>query len=112
MLAGTGLGNDVLLAHALSKQNLPQDVINLVATGVIQILALEPDVSADISGELLRVVQRRGTSDISTLKPVELIEKILINAGLRVAIGDLTDNGHQRLRHKLAAPLTPVPNGI
>ena len=46
VLAGAGLGDDTLLAHAPRQQDLPQHVVDLVRAGVIQLLALEIDLGA------------------------------------------------------------------
>ena len=43
VLAGAGLGDDPLLAHALGEQRLAERVVDLVRAGVEQVLALEVD---------------------------------------------------------------------
>ena len=43
VLARSGLGDDAGLAHALGQQCLAQHVVDLVAAGVVQVLALEED---------------------------------------------------------------------
>ena len=43
VLAGAGLGDDPLLAHALGQQRLAERVVDLVGAGVEQVLALEED---------------------------------------------------------------------
>jgi hypothetical protein len=44
VLAGAGLGDDALLAHALREQGLPEGVVDLVRPGVEEVLALEVDL--------------------------------------------------------------------
>lgn len=43
VLPGTGLGDDAGLAQALRQQRLPQNVVDLVGTRVVEVLALEED---------------------------------------------------------------------
>src|SRR5918995_3081012 len=44
VLAGSGLGDDTLLAHAVGEQYLAQGVVDLVRPRVREVLALEPNV--------------------------------------------------------------------
>ena len=46
VLAGAGLGDDALLAHALGQQSLTDAVVDLVGAGVQQVLALEVNLRA------------------------------------------------------------------
>ena len=46
VLAGAGLGDDALLAHALGEQRLADGVVDLVRAGVIEVFALEIDLRA------------------------------------------------------------------
>jgi len=51
VLAGSGLGDHPLLAHAPHQQPLAHDVVDLVGPGVVEILALEEDPRpAQLSG--------------------------------------------------------------
>ncbi len=77
MLARTGLGNDPLLAHAQGQQGLPQGVVDLVGTGVVQIFTLEPDAGATVGaavvgGETLGLIQRCRPPDVVLEQTVEL----------------------------------------
>ncbi len=61
MLAGTGLSDDALLAHACGQQCLADGVVDLVRTGVVQVLALEQDLrAADVIAQALGVIDRLG----------------------------------------------------
>ena len=46
VLAGAGLGDDPLLAHAAGEQDLAEHVVHLVRAGVVQLVALEVDLGA------------------------------------------------------------------
>ena len=46
VLAGAGLGDHALLAHPQREQGLAERVVDLVGAGVVQVLALEPDLGA------------------------------------------------------------------
>jgi hypothetical protein len=43
VLPGAGLGDDPGLAHPTSQQGLPEDVVDLVRAGVVEVLALQHD---------------------------------------------------------------------
>lgn len=45
MLASASLGNDSLLAHAPTKQDLSQRVVDFVSASVVQILSLKEDLT-------------------------------------------------------------------
>jgi hypothetical protein len=65
MLAGAGFGDDARLAHAFGKQDLPEAIVDLVAAGVIELVALEVDLCpAQMLGQALGEIQRRGTTGI------------------------------------------------
>ena len=61
VLAGAGLGDDPALAHPLGEQRLAEHVVDLVAAGVVEVLALEQDPrAADVLGEPRRSVSGLG----------------------------------------------------
>ena len=65
VLSGTGLCDQAGLAHLLGKQCLSQGIIDLMGTGMVQILSLEIDLrAAQILGHLLRIIQQRGATGI------------------------------------------------
>ena len=73
MLPGPSLRNDPCLAQLLCEQSLSQSVVDLVRTGVGEILALEPDAgAAAVLGEPLRVVERSRTTDVVAAERLEL----------------------------------------
>ncbi len=46
VLSGTGLGNDLLFAHALGEQNLADGIVDLVCAEMVQVFALQVDFRA------------------------------------------------------------------
>jgi hypothetical protein len=59
VLPGTGLGDHASLFHPKRKQGLSKGVVDLVRTGVIEILSLEPNLrTTDQTTEPLGMVQR------------------------------------------------------
>ncbi len=70
VLAGTGLGDQAALAHALGEQPLAEDVAELVAAGVREVLALEEDAcAAAVLRQPLGEVQRRGPAAVVGCSP-------------------------------------------
>ena len=65
VLARAGLGDDPALAHALRKQPLAERVVDLVRSGVGQVLTLDVDVrAAELARQVLSVVERRGSANV------------------------------------------------
>src|SRR5262245_34793236 len=65
VLTRTRLGNLPLLSHPQSEQRLAERVVDLVRAGVIQILALQPDLCPSaLLGESPGKVERRRPADI------------------------------------------------
>jgi hypothetical protein len=61
VLAGAGLGDDALLAHALGEQDLAEAIVDLVRAGVVQLVALEVDLgAAEMLGQALGEIEREG----------------------------------------------------
>ena len=48
VLAGAGLGDEALLAHALGQQRLAEHVVDLVRPGVVEVLALEQQPQTEL----------------------------------------------------------------
>ena len=65
MLSGAGLGDHAVFAHPHGQQGLAQRVVDLVGTGVIQILPFQVDLgAAGIAGSDVGVIERRRPADI------------------------------------------------
>src|SRR3546814_13929578 len=65
VLAGPGLGDDQLLAHALGEQRLSEHVVDLVGARVVEVLPLAQERAAQLLRAPLRRVQQRRTSGVA-----------------------------------------------
>ena len=64
MLSGTCLCDDARLTHLLGQQNLTDGVVDLVGTGMVQVLTLQIESTAVLFTHSLGIVQGRGSSYI------------------------------------------------
>ena len=104
MLAGTGLGDDALLAHAAGEQDLAHHIVDLVGAGVVELVALEIDLgAAQVLGQALGKIERAGTADIMLEKLVELGLETRIGLGVLVGLLQLEDQRHQCFGDEAAA---------
>ena len=104
VLAGAGLGDDPLLAHAAGEQDLPEDVVHLVRAGMVQLVALEVDLrTAAMRGEPLGEIERARPSDIMREVAVHLGLERRIGLGRGVGLLQGEDQRHQRLGDEAAA---------
>ena len=98
VLTGTGLGDQPGLAHPLGQQRLPQHVVDLVAAGVVEVLALEQDArAADLGGQPRGVGQRARPAGVVGRQVVQPGQEVRVAAGLAVVVGDLVQRADQRL---------------
>ena len=103
MLAGARLGDDPPLAHPPGEKRLAQGVVDLVRTGVIEVLALEVDPPAGASAEAGGEIQRRGAPDIVVQEAFELGAKATVATRLQPRRLELGQGRHQGLGDILAA---------
>ena len=98
VLAGAGLGDDARLAHALGEQDLAQAVVDLVAAGVVELVALEVDLgAAEMLGQALGEIERARPAGVVGVERVELALEGGIGLGVLVGLPELEDQRHQRL---------------
>jgi hypothetical protein len=71
VLSRAGLGDDPALTHPHGEQYLSERVVDLVRSGVCEVLPLQEDMRADALREPLCVVHGRGTTDHVAQQPVE-----------------------------------------
>ena len=78
VLAGAGLGDDAGLAHAPGQQDLAEHGVDLVGAGVVQLVALEIDLGAEVGvlglgaqvlGQPPGVPERAGAADVVLQQP-------------------------------------------
>ena len=103
VLSGSGLGDDAGLAHAPGEQHLAEHVVDLVGTGVAEVLTLEqygrPAALAQTSG----VIQGSGAAGVVGEEARELGLKGRVRARLLIGAGELVQRRDQRLGHVAAA---------
>src|SRR5579863_2803200 len=110
MLAGTGFGDNAPLAHAPGHHDLAEHVVDLVRSGVIELLALEIDFSAaKMFGQPLGEIQRRRPADIVLEIAVHLGMERGIDLGLGISLLQIEDQRHQGFRDEAAAENTEMP---
>ena len=72
-----------------------------------KVLALDVDAcAAELAGQVLSVVQRRGPSNVVTRKKLKPRLELLVGLGRLVLDLKLMDRAHQRFRDKHPAELT------
>ena len=82
VLSGTGLGDHARFPHAASEQGLAHGVVDLVGAGVGQVLALQPQIDAELLGQPLGVIHRGGTSHVGFQQVIQLGTKGVVGPGL------------------------------
>src|SRR5215211_2995275 len=107
VLARTGLGDDAFLAHTVGEQDLAQGVVDLVGTGVRQILALEPDVGpAPPLGQAFGEQERGRPAHEVPRQAVSLFAELGVVPVAFVGLFELFEGVDQSLGH-VAAPEPP-----
>ena len=77
MLSGTRLGDDARLAHLLCQQDLSHGVVDFVGTRVVQVFALQVQLTTVLLAHAAGKVERRGTSDVVAQQSVILVLELL-----------------------------------
>ena len=109
MLAGPGLGDQAFLAHACGQQGLAQHIVDLVAAGVVQVLALEQDPrAAGQPGEAGGLAEQGGTACVLGRQPLQLGGELGVDRGLFVGLGELVEGGHQGLGQEAPTEVAEV----
>ena len=114
VLAGTGFGDQALLAHTQREQRLPQRVVELVRAGMAQVLALEVDVrTAEVLAEPRRRVERSRPAHKGVPMAGELELELRVGLRLVPQALQLLERAHESLGHVLPAKRPePPPNGM
>ena len=113
MLAGAGFRDDAGLAQVLRQQGLADGVVDLVRAGVVQVLALEPDLRA-VPGtrEALGVIQRRRSADVVLEVVVQLGDEGGVVLQLGVGLFQTAQRLHQGLGHEASTIGTEMALGV
>ena len=98
VLARAGLGDEPALAHALREQGLAQHVVDLVGSGVVEVLPLEQHGAAELLGEAAGLVEHRGPPGVVAQQPVELGPERRVGPRLPKGSVELGARHHERLR--------------
>ena len=113
MLAGAGLGDDALLAHAPRHHDLAEHVVDLVRAGVIELLALEIDLgAAEMLGQAFGEIQRRRPADIVLQVAVHFGLERRIGLGVGVGLFQVEDQRHQRFGDEASAENAEMPGFV
>ncbi len=114
MLPGTGFGDDAGLAHALGQQGLPQNVVDLVRTGVVEVFTFEEDPGpAGVLGEVLGFGEEGRPARVVLVQVLELREELGVGLGLLEGVLDFVQGGDERFRHPASAVAAEVwPRGV
>ena len=112
VLPRAGLRDQLLLAHPLGQQPLTQAVVDLVGTGVVEVLAFEVDLRpAEVPGQPGRQEQRRRAADVIGQQRLVFGLETGILAGLRVGSCHLGD-GSFELRGQETTAVVPEEPGL
>ena len=77
VLPGTGLCDDPCLAHLASDQDLSDGVVNLVRTGMIEVLTFQVDLRPVTFRQLAGVVERRRASHVIAQQLIEILPETI-----------------------------------
>jgi hypothetical protein len=106
VLTGPRLGYDAGLAQAVGQEGLPEGVVDLVGTGVQEVLALQID--APSRRQAPREVEGRGPAGIRSPEMLELPFERRVVASLTPRSLQLVQGRDQRLGHE-AVPESSEP---
>ncbi len=117
VLAGARLGDDARLAHAPRELDLAEAVVDLVAAGVIELVALEVDLGAALAASQPDEVLGQALGEIERARPAAVVEQEIGELGLECGVGlgrlvgrlELEDERHQRLGDEAAAEEAEMP---
>src|SRR5262249_21996783 len=103
VLARPRLGDHPALPHAPREQRLADRVVDLVRTGVSEVLALQIDAAANSLGEALGRVERRRPPDEVAQQGGQLGLEAIVLPGLGPGGAELVERRNQRLGDEAAA---------
>ena len=109
MLTGTGLGDDLFLAHVLCQHDLAHAVVQLVSAGVVQIFPLDIQLHpAQLVGQTLQMGDGGGTALELLADAAQLGDELAGLADGEIGLGDLVHGPLQLGRHIGAAVFAKI----
>ena len=106
MLASTSLGNNSLLAQTAGKQDLTESIVDLVTSGVVKILTLQPDVgTTDMLRQAVSEMEAAGAAHVGVVGAVFLPELRVVARLIETTL-EFGQAVHEGLGHVLATELT------
>ncbi len=113
MLTGAGFGDDALLAHPPGENGLPDGIVDLVRSGVQEVLPLEVNLgSAEVLGQALGIVKRRLAAAVVGQQVHVFLLKGRVVLRLQVFLFELLQGAIKRLGNELAPVLAKVTGGV
>ena len=113
MLSRPGLRDDALFAHPLGQQGLAERVVDLVRSGMRQVLALQVNLrAAEILAEARRMIEGRGPANVLMEQVAKTILKSLVALSVCVGTIQFVQGRHQRLGHELPPEATEIAFAI
>ena len=109
MLPGPGLGQHLLLPHVLGQQCLADTMIDLVRTGMVEILAFQEDArTTEFFRQTAGVEQRARATDVIRLQIAQLVLEFPGLAHRLIGRGDLVHHRLELRGNDLAAVIAKV----
>ena len=109
VLAGSRFRDDAGFSEPFRQKDLAEGVVDLVGTGVEQVLALQVDFrAAEFFRPPLREIQRGGATDIIFQEIIELRLERGVGLGFLVGFGEILERGHQGLGDEHPSELSEV----
>ena len=113
MLTGSGFRDDAGFSESLGKEDLAEGVVDLVGSGVKQILALQVDFrAAELFGPAFGEIERGRTADVVVQQVVELGLEGRVASGLVIGDRQLLKRSHEGFRDEHAAEFAEVAGGV
>ena len=104
MLSRSRLRDDTGLSHLFRQKALPQHIVDLMRTGMIQVLSFQVNLcTAQIFGHLLCVIQKRRPAGIVFQKILQLRLKLRILFIVFILLFQMNDLIHQCFRNILSS---------
>ncbi len=112
MLSGSRLGNDACFAHLTGNQYLPDGVVDLMGTRVVEVLPLQINLRAETCRQLTGEIERRGSPHIVAQQRIEIGLKALTLHDGAVCLFEVSHALVQNLRDVGSPEFTVIPSFI